>query len=54
VIGAQVGTRVGAKLPGEKMRFLLAAMVIGVCGKMLVDLVSTPADVFSLALAGGH
>lgn len=54
VIGAQVGTRVGAKLPGEKMRFLLAAMVLGVCGKMLVDLVSTPADVFSLALAGGH
>ncbi len=54
VIGAQVGTRVGAKLPGEKMRFLLAAMVIGVCGKMLVDLVSTPADIFSLALAGGH
>ncbi|MDH3228200.1 MAG: sulfite exporter TauE/SafE family protein [Alphaproteobacteria bacterium] len=54
VIGAQIGTRVGAKLPGEKMRFLLAAMVIGVCGKMLVDLVSTPADVFSLVLAGGH
>ncbi len=54
VIGAQVGTRVGAKLPGEKMRFLLAAMVIGVCAKMLVDLVSTPADIFSLALAGGH
>jgi uncharacterized membrane protein YfcA len=54
VIGAQIGTRVGAKLPGEKMRFLLAAMVIGVCGKMLVDLVSTPGDVFSLALAGGH
>jgi uncharacterized membrane protein YfcA len=54
VIGAQVGTRVGAKLPGERMRFLLAAMVLGVCGKMLVDLVSTPSDVFSLALAGGH
>ena len=54
VIGAQIGTRVGAKLPGEKMRFLLAAMVIGVCGKMLVDLVSTPADIYSLALVGGH
>jgi len=54
VIGAQLGTQVGAKLPGEKMRFLLAAMVLGVCGKMLVDLVSTPNDVFSLAVAGGH
>jgi len=54
VIGAQVGTRVGAKLPGEKMRFLLAAMVVGVCVKMLVDLVSTPADFYSIAMAGGH
>lgn len=54
VIGAQMGTRVGAKLPGERMRFLLAAMVIGVCGKMLFDLVSTPDDVYSLAVAGGH
>jgi len=54
VIGAQLGTQLGARLPGEKMRFLLAAMVLGVCGKMLVDLVSTPYDVFSLAVAGGH
>jgi len=54
VIGAQMGTRFGARLPGERMRFLLAAMVIGVCGKMLYDLVSTPFDAFSLAVAGGH
>jgi len=54
VLGAQVGTRVGAKLPGERLRFLLAAMVLAVCGKLLVDLVSTPSDAFSLAVAGGH
>jgi uncharacterized membrane protein YfcA len=54
VIGAQVGTRVGAKLPGEKMRFLLAAMVVSVCLKMMFDLVSTPGDLYSIALAGGH
>jgi uncharacterized membrane protein YfcA len=54
VIGAQVGTRVGAKLPGEKMRFLLAAMVLAVCIKMMVDLVATPDDVYSIAVAGGH
>ena len=54
VIGAQIGTRVGAKLPGERMRFLLAAMVVGVCIKMMVDLVSTPDDLYSIALAGGH
>lgn len=54
VIGAQVGTRVGAKLPGEKMRFLLAAMVLAVCIKMMVDLVATPDDIYSIAMAGGH
>jgi uncharacterized membrane protein YfcA len=54
VIGAQVGTRIGAKLPGEKMRFLLAAMVVSVCLKMLYDLISTPGDLYSIALAGGH
>lgn len=54
VIGAQIGTRVGAKLPGEKMRFLLAAMVVGVCIKMMVDLVATPDDLYSIAVAGGH
>ena len=54
VVGAQIGTRVGVKLPGERMRFLLAAMVLVVCGKMLADLVAAPDDVFSLAIAGGH
>jgi uncharacterized membrane protein YfcA len=54
VIGAQIGTRVGAKLPGEKMRFLLAAMVVGVCFKMMVDLVATPDDLYSIAVVGGH
>jgi uncharacterized membrane protein YfcA len=54
VIGAQLGTRVGAKLPGERMRFLLAAMVVGVCIKMMFDLVATPDDLYSIALAGGH
>jgi uncharacterized membrane protein YfcA len=54
VIGAQFGTRVGAKLPGERMRFLLAAMVVAVCLKMLFDLVSTPDDLYSIATAGGH
>jgi len=54
VIGAQVGTRVGVRLQGEKMRFLLAAMVVAVCVKLGVDLVAAPADLYSLASAGGH
>lgn len=54
VIGAQIGTRVGAKLRGEQLRGLLAAMVLLVCGKLLFDLVVTPDEVFSIGLPGQH
>jgi hypothetical protein len=54
VIGAQVGTRVGAKLPGERLRLLLALMVLVVCSKLGFDLMSTPADLYSLASGGGQ
>jgi len=47
VVGAQFGTKLGAKLPGEQLRGLLAAMVLMVCGKMLFELISTPADLYS-------
>jgi uncharacterized protein len=48
VIGAQIGTRVGAKLKGEELRGMLALMVLAVCGKLLFDLVATPDDLYSL------
>jgi uncharacterized membrane protein YfcA len=56
VIGAQLGSRAGARLRGEQLRGLLAMMVLLVCGKLLFDLVATPDDLFSLASgrAGGH
>ena len=50
VIGAQFGTRVGSRLRGEQLRGLLALIVLAVCGKMLFDLVGTPADPFSVGL----
>ena len=52
VIGAQFGARAGARLPGEQMRGLLALMVLLVCAKLLLDLVGTPTDLYSLAQAG--
>ena len=52
VVGAQIGTRVGMRLNGEQLRALLAAMVLGVCLKMAVDLVQTPDDPFSIAIQG--
>lgn len=56
VVGAQFGVRVGAKLRGEQLRGLLALMVLAVAGKLLVDLVSMPDDLYSLgsrSKAGG-
>jgi len=54
VIGAQFGTKVGARLRGEQLRSLLAMMVLAVCGKLLFDLVVTPADVYSIGALVGH
>ncbi|MEQ9639741.1 MAG: sulfite exporter TauE/SafE family protein [Alphaproteobacteria bacterium] len=53
VIGAQLGSRAGARLRGEELRGMLALMVLAVCGKLGFDLVARPDDLFSLA-EGGH
>jgi uncharacterized protein len=52
VIGAQVGTRVGAQLRGEELRALLALVVLAVCATLFYRLITAPANVFSLTLAG--
>jgi uncharacterized protein len=54
VLGVQVGIRLGAKLPSEQFRVLLAILVLLTCGKLAFDLVATPGNPFSLALGGGH
>jgi len=48
VVGAQFGTRVGAKLRGDELRILLALLVILVCIKFAYDLLATPLDVYSV------
>ena len=53
VIGAQIGTRLGAKLRAEQLRILLAMMVLLVCGKLAMDLLFQPAELYSLG-SGGH
>ena len=50
VVGAQLGTRVGALLRGEQLRGLLALIVIAVCIKLGLDLVLQPADLYSVEL----
>lgn len=49
VVGAQFGAAAGAKLKGEQLRFLLAALVLLVCIRFAYDLVVTPKDMFSLS-----
>jgi uncharacterized protein len=52
VIGAQLGSSVGHRLRAEHLRILLALIVLGVCAKIGRDLVVTPADLYSLGVAG--
>ncbi|WIY26207.1 sulfite exporter TauE/SafE family protein [Parasedimentitalea psychrophila] len=54
VIGAQIGTRIGVYMKAEQLRILLALMVMIVCGKLALDLLLTPSELFSLGAGGGH
>jgi len=49
VFGVQYGVRVGAKLRGEQLRFFLALLVLAVAARLFVDMVATPADLYSVA-----
>ena len=54
VIGAQLGSRFGSRLQGEQLRGLLAVVVLGVCARLLNDLLVTPDDVYSINQTGRH
>ena len=54
VIGAQIGTRIGVKMKAEQLRILLALMVLAVCGKLALDLLIQPSELYSLGTAGAH
>ena len=48
VVGAQVGTTIGSRLKAEQLRVLLAVVVLAVCGKLLLDLVIEPSELYSI------
>ena len=54
VIGAQIGTQIGTRLKAEQLRILLSIMVLMVCGKLALDLLIQPSELYSIASAGGH
>jgi len=49
VVGAQIGARIGVLLKAEQLRILLALLVLVVCGKLAVDLLITPVELYSVA-----
>ncbi|MFT4716853.1 MAG: putative membrane protein YfcA [Paracoccaceae bacterium] len=53
VVGAQIGTRIGLKLKAEQLRIFLSLLVLAVCGKLALDLLLTPTEMFTLG-TGGH
>jgi uncharacterized membrane protein YfcA len=50
VIGAQLGTRWGAKLRGEELRALLALVVLAVAAKLVFDLTVRPDNLFTFGV----
>ena len=50
-LGTQWGTKLGARLPGEQLRLILALVVVAVAVKMLFGILIKPQDIYSLVLA---
>ncbi len=48
VIGAQFGVRAGGLLRGDQLRILLALLVLGVCVRLVYELVAMPSDLYSV------
>jgi len=54
VVGAQFGTRAGARLRSEQLRGLLALLVLAVCARLAYGLFATPEDLFSIGIPLGQ
>ena len=50
VIGAPIGARVAAKLPSVVLRALMSVVILVVAAQLVVELVRTPASVYTLGL----
>jgi len=53
VIGAQFGGRLGARLPGEQLRFFMALLILTVAIGLCYELVATPEDLFAIITLPG-
>lgn len=48
VIGAQLGTRYGGKLPPQRLRLMLAVLVMAIALKLLYGLIVTPENIYTV------
>lgn len=51
VVGAQFGAKLGTYLRAEQLRIALAILVLAVCGKLGLDLLLRPAELYSIGAA---
>jgi len=54
VLGAQLGTQIGLRLKAEQLRVLLAALVLMVCGKLALELLIEPQELYNMSEPGRH
>jgi len=52
VVGAQLGGRIGVKLPGEQLRLLMAALILGMAILLLAELVRQPDNLYTIMSIG--
>jgi len=52
VVGAQLGTALGTRLKAEQLRVLLAGLVLLVCGKLALELLIRPSELYVITTAG--
>ena len=50
VIGAPIGSRLAGKLPGVVLRGLMAVLILGVAGELLIELLRAPGSPYSIGL----
>ena len=50
VLGTKLGAQLGARLPAEKLRLILALVVVAVAAKMVLTLLIAPGDVYDIAV----
>ncbi len=50
VVGAQAGIKIGAKLPAEKLRMMLALLVLGVATRLAYGLLVPPENLYTIEM----